>query len=589
MVSFVIKTIEDTMNKIVHFIPFLLLCNCTESENQQDNSGIVDRDFDVVAHISAEPDGLHPLNSFSLNTVYIFKNLHNTLLKIDLASLELMPDLAAKLPEQIDSNTYKYDIRKDVKWDNGEPLLSEDIRFSLLLALCPLNNAPQKRTSLEAFVDSIEIMDKTSFTYGTNFPYAGANHIWGDLPIISKSFYDPEDVLKELSFYSCKTANYHYSQQIQDWFTSFNSRQYSHNPEFINGLGPYKLTHWEEGQHITIEKKDNWWGKDIQSIYHKANPKKIHYKIIADEQTTSIALLNNEIDVAYALSSAQAHDLATDEHFDKNFNLNLIDVFGITFMAINSRPNGNTGNPVLEDQAVRLAMSYSTPYAEILNSIYNMGSRQVSIVNKHREYYHHDLKMPSLDLKIADSILTSAGWIDRNLDGIRENELNGELLPLSFELGYINNPSFKIMADLIAASFLKIGIRAELKPIQANMMFQKLMSQDYDAFITSISGDGGFEDFSQLLHTSAWEQHAFNFTGFGDEESDLLLDSINKTFDKRNQEELYLRLQEKFNEQGTFIILYSLQRKIAVSKKFINPICYAEKPSILLNALEIAP
>ena len=299
--------------------------------------------------------------------------------------------------------------------------------------------------------------------------------------------------------------------------------------------------------------------------------------------------MNNEIDVAYALSSAQAHDLATDEHFDKNFNLNLIDVFGITFMAINSRPNGNTGNPVLEDQAVRLAMSYSTPYAEILNSIYNMGSRQVSIVNKHREYYHHDLKMPSLDLKIADSILTSAGWIDRNLDGIRENELNGELLPLSFELGYINNPSFKIMADLIAASFLKIGIRAELKPIQANMMFQKLMSQDYDAFITSISGDGGFEDFSQLLHTSAWEQHAFNFTGFGDEESDLLLDSINKTFDKRNQEELYLRLQEKFNEQGTFIILYSIQRKIAVSKKFINPICYAEKPSILLNALEIAP
>ena len=121
------------------------------------------------------------------------------------------------------------------------------------------------------------------------------------------------------------------------------------------------------------------------------------------------------------------------------------------------------------------------------------------------------------------------------------------------------------------------------------MMFQKLISQDYDVFISSISGDGGFEDLSQLLHTSAWEQHAFNFTGFGDDESDQLLDRINKSFDKNNQNELYLRLQEKFNEQATFIILYSLQQKIAVSKKFINPICYAEKPSILLNALEIVP
>ncbi len=589
MVSFVSELLEVTMNKILLFIPFVIFCNCTESENQQDDIGIADSDFDVVAHISSEPDGLHPLNSLSINTINIFKNLHKTLLKIDLVSLELIPDLATQLPEQIDSNTFKYNLREDVEWDNGETLLSEDIRFSLLLALCPLNNAPQKRTSLEAFVDSIEIMDKTSFTYVTKFPYAGANYIWGDLPIISKSFYDPEDVLKELSFYSCKTNNYPYSQQIQDWFTSFNSRQYSHNPKFINGLGPYKLTHWEEGQHITIEKKDNWWGKDIQSIYHQANPQKIHFKVIGDEQTTNVALLNNEIDVAYALSSAQAHDLGNDEHFKKQFNLNLIDVFGITFMAINSRPSENTGNPVLEDQAVRLAMSYSTPYAEVLNSIYNMGSRQVSIVNKHREYYHHDLKMPTLNLKIADSILTSAGWIDQNQDGIRENELNGERLSLAFELGYVNNPSFKIMAELIAASFLQIGIRAELKPIQANMMFQKLISQDYDVFISSISGDGGFEDLSQLLHTSAWEQHAFNFTGFGDDESDQLLDRINKSFDKNNQNELYLRLQEKFNEQATFIILYSLQQKIAVSKKFINPICYAEKPSILLNALEIAP
>lgn len=577
------------MNKILPFITLVFLCNCTEPDNQEKSSPITSSDFNVVAHLSSEPDGLHPLNSFSLNTVFIFKNIHKTLLSIDIESLELIPELAVKTPKSIDSIRYKYNIREDVKWDNGESLSTEDVRFTLLLAMCPLNNAPQKRTSLEAFVDSIQVQDSHSLIYSTLFPYAGSNHIWCDLPIISKSFYDPNNVLRELSFAKCKTRNYQYSEEVQEWFTAFNSRKYSHEPDYINGLGPYKLTHWEDGQNITIEKKQGWWGKDNNSIYNKANPKKIHYKIITDEQTSSIALLNNEIDVAYALSSAQAHDLAQNDNFKKNFNLNKVDIFGITFIAINSRPSENAGNRILQDQAVRKAMTYATPYSKVLSSIYNMGSRQISIVNKHRDYYHHQLEMPTLDLTIADSILTNAGWVDGNLDGIREKKLNGKVTPLSFELGYINNPSFKIMAELIAASYLEMGILAELKPIQANTMFPKLLSQDYDVFITSISGDGGFEDLSQLLHTSSWEQHAFNFTGFGDEETDQLLDDINKAFDKDEQKQLYIHLQEKFNEQATFIILYSLQRKIAVSKKFKNPACYAEKPSILLNALELAP
>jgi len=78
-----------------------------------------------------------------------------------------------------------------------------------------------------------------------------------------------------------------------------------------------------------------------------------------------------------------------------------------------------------------------------------------------------------------------------------------------------------------------------------------------------------------------------NFTGFGDSITDQLLNNIKKTFDEPGRNQLYRDLQEKFNEQNTFIVLFATQRKIAVSKKFNNPSCFAQRPSILLGSLEL--
>ena len=576
------------MKNFLYVIFALLICGCTNESSQIGNSPDKNAPFDLVAHIAVEPDGLHPLNSASLNTAYVFENIHKTLLKVDLISLDLISDLATGLPEQIDSITFRYTIQEGPRWDDGSPVTAEDIRFTLLLAMCPLNNAPQKRLTLEEFVDSVQVVSSKELIFSTQFPFAGANYIWSDLPIISKSFYDPNDVLRELRFAQFKDGDKEFSKEIQNWFVDFNTRKFSHDPQYINGLGGYKVTHWEEGQIISLAKKENWWGKSTGSIYNKTNPNNIHFKVITDEQTTSAAIINKEIDVAYSLSSSQAYDLSKNEDFNANFNLNKVDIFGFTFLAINSRPGPASGNPVLADPNVRAAMSCSTPYDAILESIYNMGTRQASIVNPKRKYYHGDLPMPQLDLKKADSILSSAGWIDGNGDGIRENTIDGERIDLSFEIGYIDNPSFKTIADLLALSFLEAGISARLKPIEPNAMFPKLLSQDYDVFISSLTGDGGFEDLSPILHTDAWKQKGFNFTGFGDSITDNVLEDIKKTFDEESRNSLYKELQEKFNEQNTFIILYAVQRKIAVNKKFNNPQCYAQKPSILLNALELS-
>jgi len=594
LVIFVTSTINDRifMQKLVYLIPFLMLWSCDPGQNgngnndHSDSTNVVDKDFEIVAHIASEPDGLHPFNNVSLNMIYVFESIHRRLFRVDLESLKLIPDVASEMPEQIDSVNFKYSLRTEPKWDDGTNLSSEDVRFTMLVAMCPLTNNAQKRMMLSDIVDSLDIIDDKSLNYKTNYPYAGANHIWNDIPIISKQFYDPNGILAGLRFSNFKNPNHEYSAEVKEWFLSFNSRKYSHNPEFINGLGAYKLTDWEEDQYLTIKRKENWWGANSTNMYDQANPATIHYKVITDEQTTNTAILNNEIDVAFALSSVEAHDLLENEKFNENYHFQNVDIFGMTFMAINSRPGPTTGNPVLAETEVRQAMSLATPYDEIIESIYNMGSRQVSIVCKQRPYYHHELELPMLDLEKAESILNQAGWEDLNGDGIREKMLNGKQTNLEFELGYIDNPSFKTMVDLIAQSYLQVGIKANLKATDAGSMFPMLFAQKFDAFVTSLVPDGGFEDLSQILHTSAWEQKQFNFTGFGNAETDSILEKINTTFDLNERHDLFRLLQEHFNKQNTFIMLYGVQRKIAISKKFNNLKCFAEKPSILLHTIE---
>lgn len=576
------------MKKITYLLAFLSFYSCDPNQENKTEEPSSEKDFELVAHLASEPDGLHPMNNISLNMAYVFESIHKRLFRVDLETLNLIPELAAEMPTQIDSNNFLYTLKSEPRWDDGSKLTADDIRFTLLVNMCPLTNNPQKRTVLQDIVDSVKVIDQSTIQYTTNYPFAGANFIWSDMPVVSQKFYDPDNILGSLRFSHFENPETDYPEDVKNWFNNFNSRKYSHNPEYINGIGPYKVTHWEEDQYVTIERKEDWWGKGSTSMYDQANPTTIHYKVIKDEQTTNAALINGEIDVAFALSSVEAHDLSQNQTFVDNYHLNFVDIFGMTFIAINSRPGPTTGNPVLADSSVRLALSLSTPYDAILKSIYNMGSRQVSIVCPQRPYYNHDLPLPNLDPERAAAILDAANWMDSDGDGIRENLINGKKTNLEFELMYAENPSFQNMAELFAESCLKVGIKVNIKAIDPNAIFPTLMSQKYDALVSSLVADGGFEDLSQVLHTRAWEQKGMNFTGFGNARSDQLLDDINKTFDTEKRKDLYKELQAEFNAQNTFIMLYAVQRKIAVSKKFKNPTVYSEKPSILLHALELA-
>ena len=106
---------------------------------------------------------------------------------------------------------------------------------------------------------------------------------------MQKSLWDPKGILDELSFEEILSDTFNETEALSDWFNSYNDADNSYKPNLLVGLGAYQVTEWEASQYITIEKKQNWWGENDSSIYNKAYPEKIIFKIIKEDASSYLA------------------------------------------------------------------------------------------------------------------------------------------------------------------------------------------------------------------------------------------------------------------------------------------------------------
>ena len=96
----------------------------------------------VVVHMLAEPNGLHPVNNNDGYQNMIMQCTQKKLVQLDIANNELIPDALEKLPEILpDSLTYRCELRKNMRWDNGKTVTVDHVIFSIIPIICPGVNA----------------------------------------------------------------------------------------------------------------------------------------------------------------------------------------------------------------------------------------------------------------------------------------------------------------------------------------------------------------------------------------------------------------------------------------------------------------
>ena len=541
----------------------------------------------VVAHILSNPDGLHPYNDNSVMRSFIFNYTQKSLVKLDLKTLDYVPSLAKSLPEiSEDGLSYYYELREDAKWDDGTPITAKDVQFSVKLQLCPLTDNAKVRGNYTSVIKSIEL-DPTNprkFTMHAWNKHVANKTIFTEIWIQQQAHWDAIGVLDDLTFEDIHASSFPEKESWSDWFGAFNHGDNRYQPQRLVGLGPYQVSEWESGSYITIAKKENWWGDADSSIYNQNYPEEIIFKIISDEASVFLSLKSEELDATNRVNTSKLFKLQKHDYFNAAYHSAFMNQYSYYYVGMNTRPDGIKRKPFFDDVKVRKAMAYLTPVDEIVEVLlHGEGSRQVANMSNLKKNYNDTLALIPVDLDKAKALLDEAGWVDTDGDNIRDKMVNGEKLQMTFELSYMSSATNKEMALMIRESMWRAGVEAVPTPMDFTLFYKNAQEHDFDAMIGGWGASASYSNPYQIWHTSSWANQGSNFTGFGDAESDSLIDAANRAIDPEKHRDAIWALQAKIYEDQPYVFMYSPKRKLVTHKRFDNTDMYYEKPGFILN------
>ena len=178
---------------------------------------------------TAEPTSIDPALVQDTSSFSVTRNVYEPLMEIDPAKLELIPALATGYEISEDGRTYTFTLREGVAFHGGAGFTANDVKATLDRVKA-INQGP---AFLVANVVAVAVVDPTTVTMTTEEPD----------PLL------PAHLVK-IGIVSAKTVLDHTTDDdsARPWFA-----------DNTDGTGPYRITAYERGSAITLEKHPDWW------------------------------------------------------------------------------------------------------------------------------------------------------------------------------------------------------------------------------------------------------------------------------------------------------------------------------------------
>jgi len=578
----------------LHFITaFLFLSFCFSACKPKNNN---DKTSILVTTWKSDAATLHPVcDPSNSGRLLIFEYTQKTLTRTDLRTLQQIPLLVKGLAEvSPNGKEFTYELRDDVKWDDGSPLTVDDVIFTLKVTKCPVTNDASSRSTYDKVKDIIKDgSNPLKFKMLAKEVYFMNKYMFNELYLIEKKHWDSSGVLDKISIPEMDVPQFDGSKYpgLAEWMKNFNDGSNGHDVKKLCGLGAYAVSEWKPGANITLTRKKNWWGENDTSAYSHAYPSQIVVKIIPDDQARYLGILNHSIDADVWLFTASYLKLKDNEDFNDHYYSGIRDQALINMIFINTRPDGVKHPKIFDDKNVRKAMAYLVPVDELNNTmVKGLGTRQASFIQPmFKKYYNDTLKLVPFDIEIAKQLLTKEGWLDTDGDNVRDKMINGKKEKLSVKLSYNGaDPTNKEYVLIVKDAMYKAGVELVPDPVDQSLLQAKAGDHDFDLLLVGQSGNGSFPDDPELaFDTKNWANDGSNISGFGNVESDRIIEESNKAVDENSRIQLLKKLQAIIYDEQPIIYLYGVKRKIVISKKFEDPGMFTERPGVMLNNLKL--
>ena len=460
----------------------------------------------IVFAIGGDPAVLNPIYGNDRVTMTINNALFAPLYVLEGDKADCF--LAESITPSPDFLTYTLKLKKDLKWHDGKPLTADDIIFTM-----------------------DKILDKNQNTFLRD------SFIINERPVVMKKV---DDLTVEFKLPEVTMAFLASLSQVlpmpKHVFENEKDIAKSTKNEAPVGSGPFKFKEWKKGESVTLERFDGY-------VRGKAHLDTVVYRVIADANSSNIALQNGEIAAKYIV----AKDVEKYSN-DAKFNVVTYDEGMLNNMIF------RLNNSVLAKKDVRQAIAYAINKEELIKAAYTStkyGEPAYSIFTPNTLYYTNEVEKFNYSAEKSKALIAKSG------------ETN-----IKLKLGYISgNPQLETQALIIQQNLKDIGITLQLLPMERGAFYKKLMdskNKDFDlAFNGYVMGTEP-DSYKNLFMTEA----SSNFSSYSNKEVDALWNSGAVEKDAAKRSEIYKQVQIKTAEDMVLFPIVYPKSLVAIDKKY---------------------
>ncbi|MGI8426102.1 MAG: ABC transporter substrate-binding protein [Actinomycetota bacterium] len=417
----------------------------------------------------------------------------------------LVPWLASKYQRNENGTLYNFELRDNIKWNDGKPLTVDDVVFSFdytaevgppsQFIAKPEGKIKVTRTGERTFQIAV---DKPTVTFDASV-LAGAlivpKHIWQGVK-------DPAKI---------------------------------HDLKTLVGSGPYRLEKYEQGGSYLYTAND-------QFFLGKPFVKRMEFLQVGDEPS---AVYAGEIDAGGVGTSGVTP--ATLKPFRNSR-------FGIVtgppeFPAV-LLWNQAKGGP-LSDLQFRKACTLAIDRKDLVKRLFPGNAEPGNPGFLPPEHpFRVEVEQYPFDRAGAERMLDAAGY-KRAAGGIRQGP-DGK--PLRFKLLAI--PPLSAVTELVVGMLDKVGIKLDIEPSEFFQAFGPLSAGQYEMALIFYGGITGDPDYMRTVYSSRAQKPFHGAQGYKNLEFDDLADRQLVTYDEAERKKLIARMQQIVAADLPFLHLY---------------------------------
>lgn len=410
-----------------------------------------------------------------------------------------------------EGKTYRFTLRDDVLWNDGEKFTAEDVAYTMSVLVDP-STGSTVASNLEFDGQPVETVVVDDYTVDFKIPTANP----ATIDLMSTIFIMPKHIFEGQ--------------------TNFLNNPLNERPV---GTGPYMIDDYKAGEYLTLKANPTYFRG-------AANIDTVVLRVIENANALKIALQNGEVDAGIVSTD----DIESLESIDT--------------LTINPYSEGRVGYlrfnynmPAMQNEDFRKAIFYALDREAMNNAAYlstEYYDSAYSFLPPTNKYYDDSVNKYEQDLEKSKEYLEASG-----------------LAGTTVKIAYGNTNKDQEMQALLIQDYLsKVGINCEILARDGAAMFTNLQKGDSTEFDMFLGGYIMGNDPGRYASIFVTDGSA-NYANYSDADVDRLFTEGSAETDPEKRVEIYNEIQNIMEDSASFYPLVD-NKKILVTRSDLGGI-----------------